>query len=376
MKVFYESYRKKWKTEIVERKGLGHPDTIADRIAETFSRNLLNYYLNNFGKILHYNVDKLQVVAGETEPQFGGGRVISPITIFFSGRATNKFNNKEIPIEKIARNSAVEFFDKNFRFVDLRNINSIVKTKGGAGNLKDIFNRKGIPSNDTSVGIGFAPMTDLEKNVIEIEKFLNSRRIKHRFQFLGEDIKVMGIRIRSKFEYTISIAFIDRFVHSENDYFDKKELIKENLGKKFEGKININVLDEKGRGTNGIYLTVTGTSLENGDDGAVGRGNRINGVIPYNRFYSLEAVAGKNPVNHVGKIYNVVALNIANDIYEKYGIENYVWLVSQSGRDIRNPWFVKIAAEKKMKFEKIINENLEKIPELTKKFVKGKVNLF
>ena len=375
MKIFYEKYSKKWNSEIVERKGIGHPDSIADGIAENFSINLSKYYLENFGKILHHNVDKLQVVAGKSIPQFGGGKMISPITIFFSGRATDRVGSKRVPVKILARKSTLDFFEKNFRFFDEKQLDFIIKTKGGAGNLTDIFKRRGIPSNDTSVGVGFAPLTELENNVISIEKFLNNKRTKHRFQFLGEDVKVLGIRNKEEFEYTISIAFIDRFIHSEDDYFDKKELIKENLEKKF-GKVNINVLDKKGRGINGIYLTVTGTSLECGDDGAVGRGNRVNGVIPYNRFYSLEAVAGKNPVNHVGKIYNVVAYNIAKEIYNKYGIENYVWLVSQIGRDVRDPWFVKIASEKKMEFKEIVEENLQRIPELTKRFVKGKVKIF
>jgi S-adenosylmethionine synthetase len=44
--------------EIVERKGLGHPDTICDALAETLSRNLCREHRDRFGTVLHHNVDK------------------------------------------------------------------------------------------------------------------------------------------------------------------------------------------------------------------------------------------------------------------------------------------------------------------------------
>ncbi len=46
-----------------------------------------------------------------------------------------------------------------------------------------------------------------------------------------------------------------------------------------------------------VFLTVTGTSAEMGDDGSVGRGNRCNGLITPNRPMSMEATSGKNPID-------------------------------------------------------------------------------
>ena len=43
--------------EIVERKGIGHPDTLCDGAAEALSLELCRYYLEHFGRILHHNVD-------------------------------------------------------------------------------------------------------------------------------------------------------------------------------------------------------------------------------------------------------------------------------------------------------------------------------
>lgn len=71
--------------EIVERKGQGHPDYMADGISEYASLYLSRYYLSTFGVILHHNVDKTLVVGGQARPIFGGGEVIQPIYILVSG---------------------------------------------------------------------------------------------------------------------------------------------------------------------------------------------------------------------------------------------------------------------------------------------------
>ncbi|OYV08070.1 MAG: S-adenosylmethionine synthetase, partial [Methanosaeta sp. ASP1-1] len=47
--------------EVVERKGLGHPDTLADGISEAISRSLCRHYLEESGQILHHNVDKVLI---------------------------------------------------------------------------------------------------------------------------------------------------------------------------------------------------------------------------------------------------------------------------------------------------------------------------
>ena len=64
--------------EIVERKGKGHPDSVADECAESISRELSKYYLRKFGNILHHNVDKFALIGGVANPEFGGGIIIVP----------------------------------------------------------------------------------------------------------------------------------------------------------------------------------------------------------------------------------------------------------------------------------------------------------
>jgi len=142
------------------------------------------------------------------------------------------------------------------------------------------------------------------------------------------------------------MAIVDRFIKSEDDYFKRKDEIYDSIntwidakGGFEEVKVSLNALDARGRGLDGLYLTVLGTSAEAGDSGQVGRGNNVRGVIALLRPMSSEAAAGKNPVSHVGKIYNMLCYKIADRIIEEVnGVdETYVWLLSRIGRPINEP---------------------------------------
>jgi len=372
------------KVEIAERKGLGHPDFMIDSIMEEFSLALCREYLKRFGKILHHNVDKGDIIGGGTEPMFGGGKVVIPSKILFSGRATQKIDEEEIPIKDIAIDSAKNWIKNKFRFLDPDNdIEYQVETKGGSGNLGDIFKRESkIPeANDTSLGMGYAPFSSTERIVFELEQYLNSKDFKRRYPVSGEDVKVMGCRIDDKLAVTVANSFIDRFVDDEKDYFRQKEDILEDIKSYIanisDKKINIilNALDRKNRGLNGVYLTVTGTSAEMGDDGQVGRGNRFNGVSSYNRPVSLEAPAGKNPVSHVGKIYNMLSHNLAEEIWKMTGVDEvYVSILSQIGRTINDPLVAKISLYPLNKVDKheiteLTEDRLDKIMDIMNQYV-------
>jgi len=339
----------KQRVEIVERKGLGHPDYICDAVMDNISLGLSREYLEKAGSILHHNVDKALLVAGEAEPKFNGGIVKQPMLFVFGDRATSEFNNLKIDIGEIAVNVAKEWFRKNMRFiVPEKHMKYQVELKPGSAGLVDIFKREGkvLGANDTSAAVGYAPMTRTEKTVLNTEQFLNSKEFKRKFPESGEDIKVMGFRTNNSLNLTISMAFVDRFVRSEEDYFEKKAKILEEISRfvstntNFESvSVQLNTLDVRGRGLGGLYLTVLGTSADSGDSGQVGRGNRVNGLISLNRPFCSEAAAGKNPVSHVGKIYNVLTYKIAQHVYEDVPEveEVYIWLLSKIGSPIDQP---------------------------------------
>jgi len=334
--------------EIVERKGLGHPDSICDAILDRVSVELSREYMKKFGMIMHHNADKSLLVAGEVETRFGGGEVKRPMLLIFGDRATEEVGGTKVPVEEIAIRAAKNWVKENLRFVDPeRHLKYQVEFKPGSAALTDIFKRRGevMSANDTSAAVGYAPMTWTEQLVLKTERYLNSKEFKREFPESGEDVKVMGFRKNDELNLTVGMAFVDRFVESESDYFRKKAEILERLrifverNSDLKIKLNLNTLDVRGRDVGGVYLTVLGTSADGADSGQVGRGNRPNGVIPLNRHVGSEAAAGKNPVSHVGKIYNLLTHRIANDIYEQVsGLEEvYVWLVSQIGKPIDEP---------------------------------------
>jgi len=384
----------KQKLEIVERKGLGHPDSICDAIMDQVSVRLSRAYLEKFGAIMHHNADKSLLVAGEIETRFGGGSVKKPMLLIFGDRATFEVEGVSLPIKEMTIQTAKEWFKKNLRFVDPeKHVRYEVELQPGSAELTDIFKRKEmiLGANDTSAAVGYAPMTKTEKTVLETERYVNSKDFKKRFPESGEDVKVMGLRKGTNLNLTMAMAFVDRFVESEKDYFRKKAEILEEIKRFVKGKANfenvtvdLNTLDAEGRDLGGVYLTVLGTSADGADSGQVGRGNRVNGVIPLNRPVCSEAAAGKNPVSHVGKIYNVLTHKIANSVYGQVpGIEEvYIWLLSQIGKPIDQPAIA--AAQVVMKsgnsfehvrkeIEEVMDSELENIEKFCKDLAYGKI---
>ncbi|NHV07012.1 MAG: methionine adenosyltransferase [Thaumarchaeota archaeon] len=336
--------------EVVERKGIGHPDTIVDNIVDAISVELNKEYIRKFGGILHYNLDKALLAAGSSKPTFGGGIVEKPMLIVFGDRATTSLGEEMVDVDLLAKKVAKNWIKNNIRFLDVDNHVRFQSEIGkSAGNLSDIFKRKSgkfLGANDTSAAVGYAPLTKTERAVLDLERKLNSNDFKKQFPETGEDVKVMAVRIKNKLDVTVSMAFIDRFIDSELSYFRRKSEVMEQIksyldDSPFAGnyELHLNNLDVEGRGEDGLYLTVTGTSAESGDSGQVGRGNRVNGLISLARPSGSEAAAGKNPVSHVGKIYNLLSFEIANSIHKEVDEvdEVYVWLVSRIGQPINIP---------------------------------------
>jgi len=385
--------------EMVERKGVGHPDYIADGIAEAVSKGLCEYYIRNYGVILHHNVDKVLVVGGQAKPVFGGGEILHPIYIIVSGRATYYVRTPDgvdfVPIGKIVLESARRWLKNNFRYLD-PDTHVIIDYKIGQGSADLVgvyeLGKESIPlANDTSFGIGFAPLSTLEKLVLETERLLNSPQVKSSIPAVGEDVKVMGLRIGKKITLTIAAAIVSRHVRDKDEYLAVKEAIREKvldlaskIAPQHDVEVHVNTADRVEQGI--FYLTVTGTSAEHGDDGATGRGNRANGLITPMRPMSLEATAGKNPVSHVGKIYNVLARIIAEKIHSqlKNANEVYVSLLSQIGRPINDPLVadIKIVADGELTLDqvneakRIAEEELDKVKEITRLILEDKVMLF
>jgi len=342
--------------EVVERKGLGHPDSICDALAEAVSVSLCKYYFENFGFILHHNVDKALLLGGSSRSQFNGGHVVSPMEFFLAGRATQEFRGKRIPVEELVLETCRQWLQQHLHAIDTEHhvkLHSMVRP--GSTDLVDLFLRQqqtGVAlANDTSCGVGYAPLDELEQVVLAIEKQLNEPSIKAVHPEIGEDIKVMAVRREEHIDITLSCAFVDRYITDVEDYMQKKSRVADmaaTLASSMTGKpVEVSVNTADSANANSLFLTVTGTSAESGDDGEVGRGNRVNGLITPYRPMNMEAVAGKNPVTHVGKLYNItaqlIAAAIVEDIVEVSAAECY--LVSQIGRPVADPQLVDIRVQ-------------------------------
>lgn len=334
--------------EVVERKGIGHPDTICDALAEELSRSLSRFYLQRFGRILHHNVDKALLVGGASEPRFGGGAVLAPMEIYLTGRATLEFLRVKVPVEQLAIEGSRQWLKAHLHGLDPeRHVRIHCLVRPSSRELVDLFLRgqvSGAPlANDTSCGVGYAPLDALETVVGAVERGLNAPDLKRDSPEIGEDIKVMGVRVGEMMDLTVACALIDRHVATLPEYFEKRAhvaKIASDLARGAVGRdcaVEINTAD--GETSQNIYLTVTGTSAEAGDDGEVGRGNRASGLITPFRPMSVEAVAGKNPVTHVGKLYNLLAAAIAAEAVARTPgvVEAYCTLVSRIGRPVRDP---------------------------------------
>lgn len=340
--------------EVVERKGAGHPDTLCDAIAEELSRALARHYLERFGRILHHNVDKVLLVGGASAPRFGGGEVTEPIELILAGRAVRDVGGERVPIEDLADDVSRRVLRARLHALDpARHVRVACKIRAGSVDLLDVYARHregGVPrANDSSCGVGFAPETALERLVLATERHLTGEASRSRAPERGEDVKVIGIRDGERMRLTVACAFVDRYVASVDDYLAKKAALAaevRELGARLAGseiEVIVNAADQPESGS--VYLTVTGTSAEAGDDGEVGRGNRANGLITPQRPMTLEAAAGKNPVTHVGKLYQLTARAIAASIASEVegAHEATCCLVSEIGAPITEPRLVDVA---------------------------------
>ncbi len=395
--IIIEPYRGKSvaeeRVEIVERKGTGHPDFICDSIMEAVSVALCGEYLRECGAILHHNIDKGLLVAGKVFKHYGGGKVLQPIELIIGDRATFDVPGKRLPVKEIAIDAAQRWIREHLRFVNpVLDVTYRVVLSPGSEELTDIFSRPGVVrcANDTSAAVGYYPLSPTENAVLELERHLNSPQFKKQFPQTGEDIKIMGMRKGTTLDLTVAMPLISRFVASEKDYFSQKEAIHsaiQHVAEQFpwfkKTSIHYNTLDQRGRGPGGIYLSLTGTSAEDADSGQVGRGNRVNGLISLNRPMGTEAAAGKNPLSHVGKIYNLLSHRIAREIYQDIdGIrEVYVLLLSRIGSPIDRPRMatVRILPEKGKKVramagdvEEIIQRELADINTFCQELGRGK----
>lgn len=380
--------------EMVERKGAGHPDSVCDALAATLSSNLCRHYLERFGAVLHHNVDKVLLCGGAADPAWGGGTVRQPIEIYLAGRATAAVGNTTVPLDEIAIDGSRDWLRRHFHALDVdRHVVLHNKVRPGSRDLTQLFARRQAIAlaNDTSFGVGYAPLSPLERLVRRAEQALGAQSRAATRPAWGEDTKIMAVRHGPAVSLTVACAMIGRYLADLDRYRDETAEIGRQVERLAQEagfadcRVRVNAADDPTAGS--VYLTVTGTSAEAGDDGEVGRGNRVNGLITPFRPMSLEAAAGKNPVSHVGLLYNVAALRAAEAIVAALpGIaQAQCYLVSEIGRPVTEPAIahLRLATHDGGPLDslaeragEILREEIRALPGLSERFARGEIELF
>lgn len=348
---------------IIERKGLGHPDTLADHLAEALSRAYARHTLEAVGAILHHNFDKLALLGGSSRVSYGGGSMGEPMRVLVNGRATRTCGDVSIPVDEIVTRTVVDFFAERLPYLgshyvvelNITSNSSPGAVHGAAGtpertswftpaSVDQLREHTVVLANDTSMGTAWAPLNDVESFVIALANDLSgpSDFTKTR-PWCGTDVKVMAFADDDRCDIVFCVPQISAFVHSRDDYSRNcAEVIQysEDLAARMlpEQKVSLRLNARDMVDRNELYLTLTGSSIESGDEGVVGRGNRACGMITPLRPMNLEGVSGKNPVYHVGKVYNIAARRIANALHHRFGGYVEVHLISATGQALASPW--------------------------------------
>lgn len=245
--------------------------------------------------------------------------------------------------------------------------------------LDDLRERRVRLANDTSLGTGWAPENHLEGFARELVDWLSAPEgLAAEHPWCGSDVKLMGYGAGGDFDLVLCVPQKCGYVPSRAAYAVNKErllaechrLAAESLGK-VPVRFRINVRDMPDRDE--LYLTYTGSSIESGDEGVVGRGNRVTGLITPLRPMNIEGASGKNPVYHVGKLYNLAAHRIAARLAETTGGYAEVHLISATGQRLDRPWrvHVRLAATGPQldKVHAVIFEALDGFPVLTEEIL-------
>lgn len=382
--------------ELVEHKGIGHPDTICDALAEELGVALSRFYLEKFGSVLHHNVDKALLWGGISRPRFGGGEVIAPMEIFLAGRATCQVTGATVPIEELTIDASQAWLRSHLHALDARrHVKLHCLVRPGSTELVDLFVRQAQSgiwlANDSSCGAGYAPLSELERVVLGLAERLRELSCSAATPEIGEDTKILGLRRADRIQLTVACAFVDRYVRSLRHYVDCVANLTDRLLSHARTltarsvEISVNAADDVV--ASNVYMTVTGTSAEAGDDGQVGRGNRVNGLITPYRPMTIEAAAGKNPVAHVGKLYNVAAHRIAAAVVRAIGpvTQCHCHLASRIGRPITEPEIVdlQVSLERNTQLndvaapiQEVVRAGIAEIGTLWLALVAGQVRLF
>lgn len=385
--------------EFVERKGVGHPDTMCDAIAELASRYYSQYFYDKYQLFAHHWFDKVMLIGGESSISYGKGELIVPYKAIFGGKCVRSFMGEDVPLLDIFKravsdvmSSVLTGFNADKHIIV---VNETVSYQGPSRrnsryrpeNVEDLvspldFNRV---SNDCNMLSSFYPLSKLENIVLSLENMLNSKSFKEKYPYVGSDIKIVGTRKYEDYFLLVNLPFVANYVSSFEQYTEFSQEIKDIINKfvKQQFGIECDLLFNPSNHKNAPYLTALGSAGDSGDVGVVGRGNRINGLITPMRCMSIEAPAGKDPIDHTGKLYGIVADRISKKVYELINkpVETYIFVAKSSPLVKPDEVVVKIGKEElslndKKEIEQLVESELKNAYKITDELVNIGITLW
>lgn len=373
--------------EIIERKGLGHPDTLADKLAEECSRVYSNYCIERFGCVLHHNFDKLYIGAGCFRYENGAVNMYQPVKVYLNGRASNVMNVEKIDIDGLLKPVIKKYLASVLPRLDVEheleiNINCTQNTKVHnwftPESINDIPDAIKVFANDTSLCVSHYPFTLCEQIAFYAEQFFwkyNKNYASPKYDDIGQDIKVMVSRIKQDVTLTICLpVYPDKF-NSNEEYITilkKYEKLMATYIKKIPDIDRYNLKIEINKMANGDYLFYSlckGSCIECGEEGIVGRGNNSQGIIPAFRPHTMEAPCGKNERYHTGRVLSFLAGRVVKRIYDEYGVKTSMYCLTKNKNNLLEPFLMYLSVSD-MKYrdeiKKIIKDEFDENTYLSK----------
>lgn len=355
-------------TEVVERKGLGHPDTLVDGIVEAAAIAYATHCRERFGVIPHHNFDKAALMGGLCVQDFGGGSYTAPIRMLFMGRASRSFAREPIPLADLQASAAKAYLARVLPHLDtddpniyeVNTLTSMHSTRPfwfAPRSVQDLpeYDSDGPLANDTATMVSYWPLTLTERLALQLEGYFymdnNVGLPVPRFDYIGQDIKVTCVRHGDRITATLCIPQIATRTADTTVYCEREREIEGNLqryadelaGDRSAITVQVNTHTKK---TGRPYLVTGGSCIDFGEEGAVGRGNKTHGIIASFRPNTMEAPQGKNPTYFVGKVLGYLADRIAMGIFSELQIPCQVALQANMGDYLFAPAEVDVTTER------------------------------
>lgn len=341
--------------EVVERKGVGHPDSLADALANEVSIAFSKVCLERYGLIPHHNVDKLYIGGGYYKNDYGQCDRLAPVLVRVNGRMTSTFGGVQIGIEEIQRNSVWRYLSQVMPRLtpdDVRiDTNATQHTKVphwfSPRDRTDVPDADNARANDTSFCVGHWPPTLAESLAYRLERYFWEPKdgiAVPRFTEIGQDIKVMVLRRENELEAILCVPTISIHTSSRDRYLELIKHHQEQLEALVGGlatddqKIIVRVNPYQSQ-----YMLGIGSCIECGEEGMVGRGNSLNGVISSHRVHTLESWAGKNPVYHTGRVMGYLVAKLAKSVATQLHTKCTVSVLTRCGDSLFPPAMLHVA---------------------------------